>query len=117
EMIRMASHDLKNPLMGAMLYLDLAREQSTGGEESLEVVEAQLERMHRIIRGVLDLEHVRRGLKKKVLCDGQVIARSVWKDLKGIAAENNVQFSFFVGGNEQTAEYSDLQPGYCFMGD
>ncbi len=117
EMIRMASHDLKNPLMGAMLYLDLAREQSTGGEESLEVVEAQLDRMHRIIRGVLDLEHVRRGLQKKVLCDGQVIARSVWKDLKGIAAENNIQFSFFIGDEEQTGDYSDLQPGYCFMGD
>ncbi len=117
EMIRMASHDLKNPLMGAMLYLDLAREQSTGGEESLEVVEAQLDRMHRIIQGVLDLEHVRRGLKKRVLCDGQVIARSVWKDLKGIAAENDIQFSFFIENEEQTAEYISELAGCCFMGD
>lgn len=60
EMIRMASHDLKNPLMGAMTHMELLRmeldEPTPQVNKTLETVEWQLERMNRIIRGILDVE-------------------------------------------------------------
>jgi two-component system, OmpR family, phosphate regulon sensor histidine kinase PhoR len=108
EMIRMASHDLKNPLMGAMLYVDLAREQSIETGEALSVIETQLERMHRIIRGVLDLEQVRQGLQKKSICDAQVIATTIWQDLRRMAAEKRITLELNMDEN---------QNGYKFLGD
>jgi signal transduction histidine kinase len=60
EMIRMASHDLKNPLMGAMTHMELLRMELDAPNpqvnKTLETVEWQLERMNRIIRGILDVE-------------------------------------------------------------
>ncbi|HRF96219.1 MAG TPA: GAF domain-containing protein, partial [Aggregatilineales bacterium] len=61
EMIRMASHDLKNPLMGAMTHMELLRMELENPltpevKKTLETVEWQLERMNRIIRGILDVE-------------------------------------------------------------
>jgi signal transduction histidine kinase len=61
EMIRMASHDLKNPLMGAMTHMELLRMELDNPltpevKKTLETVEWQLERMNRIIRGILDVE-------------------------------------------------------------
>mgnify|MGYP000095741003 CR=1 FL=1 len=61
EMIRMASHDLKNPLMGAMTHMELLRMELKNAitpdvNKTLETVEWQLERMNRIIRGILDVE-------------------------------------------------------------
>lgn len=61
EMIRMASHDLKNPLMGAMTHLDLLRMEldfptNKHFDKALNTIEWQLERMNRIIQGVLDVE-------------------------------------------------------------
>jgi two-component system phosphate regulon sensor histidine kinase PhoR len=108
EMIRMASHDLKNPLMGAMLHLDLAREQSTGAEDSLDALDAQLERMHRIIRGVLDLEQVRRGLENQFLCDAEAITTVVWKDLRRMASEKQIDLELAI---DPSAE------GCVFLGD
>jgi len=64
EMVRMASHDLKNPLMGAMAYLDLLRDDLAeldyhGADETIHTIEWQLERMNRLIRGILDIERLR----------------------------------------------------------
>ncbi|MDZ4768072.1 MAG: ATP-binding protein [Chloroflexota bacterium] len=66
EMLRMASHDLKNPLQASMANLDLLRDDLVGHplpdvHESIEVIDKQLRRMSRIIRGVLDLEKLRDG--------------------------------------------------------
>ena len=66
EMIRMTSHDLKNPLFAAMSYLELLEED---GENILDedlreyvgIIDHQLERMNRIISGILDLERVQSG--------------------------------------------------------
>jgi signal transduction histidine kinase len=64
EMVRMASHDLKNPLMGAMAYLDLLRDdlkdiEYQAADETINTIEWQLERMNRLIRGILDIERLR----------------------------------------------------------
>lgn len=66
EMLRMASHDLKNPLQASMANLDLVRDDLASYpdedvQDSLSVIDKQLRRMSRIIRGVLDLERLREG--------------------------------------------------------
>lgn len=64
EMVRMASHDLKNPLMGAMTHIDLVRDDLADNDldavrSSVDTIETQLQRMNRIISGVLDVERIR----------------------------------------------------------
>lgn len=78
EMVRMASHDLKNPLMGAMAYLellndDLSDKQNAEALESVQLIERQLERMQRIIQGVLDAERFSSSLEMEELCEPQAI--------------------------------------------
>ncbi len=66
QMIRMTSHDLKNPLFSAMSHIELLQEE---GEDILtdemkadiRTTWTQLQRMNRIIRGILDLERVQSG--------------------------------------------------------
>lgn len=66
EMLRMASHDLKNPLQASLANLelleyDLAADPREDVQEALVTIHKQLKRMGRIIRGVLDLEKLREG--------------------------------------------------------
>ncbi|MDX2160632.1 MAG: ATP-binding protein [bacterium] len=66
EMVRMTSHDLKNPLQVAMAYTDLLRDDLVGVvdesvSEAVDKLDWQLQRMNRIIRGILDLERVKSG--------------------------------------------------------
>jgi len=62
EMVRMTSHDLKNPIQAAVANLDLLREDvaldNVEAIESIDAIEIQLERMSRIIGGILDLERL-----------------------------------------------------------
>jgi signal transduction histidine kinase len=91
EMVRMVSHDLKNPLMGAMLHIDLIKEIAHPNVlEPIQIVERQLERMNRIIRGVLDLEQIRNGLRVTENCNIYEIARRSIGDLKPIAADKHI---------------------------
>jgi signal transduction histidine kinase len=64
EMVRMTTHDLKNPLQGAMANVELLREdlEALSNPEmmhSLDVIERQLIRMTRIISGVLNMERLK----------------------------------------------------------
>jgi signal transduction histidine kinase len=64
QMIRMTSHDLKNPLMGAMAHAELLREDDELPEEAqqdMNTIWTQLERMNRIISGILNLERLQAG--------------------------------------------------------
>lgn len=65
EMLRMTSHDLKNPLQAAFANLDLLREDINPLDaeqvDTLNRIERQLLKMERIIRGILDLERIRIG--------------------------------------------------------
>lgn len=67
EMVRMTSHDLKNPLQAALANVDLAKDDllqhpNPEVEQSLDIIERQLNRMNRIIRGILDVERARTGV-------------------------------------------------------
>lgn len=111
EMVRMASHDLKNPLMGAMLYLDVLKDKAHPEMmDDVKVIERQLERMNRIIRGVLDLEQIRMGLKAFVVCDARGLGEVSVRDLQRLAHDKRIELSFIC---EETDIHSELK----FKGD
>lgn len=63
EMVRMATHDLKNPLQAAMSNLELLQSDLESIEDdeihlSADNIDAQLTKMTRIIQGILDIERV-----------------------------------------------------------
>lgn len=114
EMVRMASHDLKNPLMGAFAYVDLLREDLTGSENreaqrAITIIERQLERMNRIIRGVLDVERVRTMVMLTDVCDPRVVVEHAINELDYMIADRGVKISIkmpskprhFLGDKEQ----------------
>lgn len=87
EMVRMTSHDLKNPLQAAMINLDLLRDDlkaQMNGEvsRSLDVIEWQLQRMNRIIRGILDLERARSGTLKIETSDAARLVEATADELR-----------------------------------
>ena len=72
-MIQMTSHDLKNPLQAAMSYLELLVEDGQAVftddmQEYVDIVWGQLDRMYRIISGILDLERVQSGTPALEIC-------------------------------------------------
>lgn len=96
EVVRMASHDLKNPLMGAFMYIDLLRDeeavtQNQNISQSVDVIELQLDRMSRIIRGILDIEKlsVLQSISDK--CSPYDVIDSVIDELRYYAESNHVE--------------------------
>lgn len=113
EMVRMASHDLKNPLMGAMAYIDLLRDDidaSVDGDlHSVDMIETQLNRMHRIIKGVLDVERIKAGSELNDVCYPAILVENVLHDLDILIKEKDVKLETqiadtvptFLGDREQ----------------
>lgn len=95
EMVRMTSHDLKNPLQAAFANLELLRDdvEAADNEEmtlSVNNIERQLNKMHRIISGILDLERVRIGSKLSEQCQIQSILEEAVEELEDFAKENQI---------------------------
>ncbi|NWF69669.1 MAG: GAF domain-containing protein [Chloroflexi bacterium] len=95
EMVRMTSHDLKNPLQAAMANLellrdDLAAETNPEIDLSLTMVEKQLVRMNRIIRGILDLERVKTGTLTFGVCRPARILKNAVEELKHLADDQHI---------------------------
>lgn len=91
EMVRMASHDLKNPLMGAMLHLDLLQASAQDEQQALiDVVNQQLDRMERIIGGVLDLERLKDSAKAGETVELNPLIEDVMRDLKRYADQKSL---------------------------
>jgi signal transduction histidine kinase len=95
EMVRMTSHDLKNPLQAAFANLELLRddvEAAANSEMILSVdnIERQLSKMHRIISGILDLERVRVGSNLNELCQIRVIIEEAAEELEDFAKEHQI---------------------------
>ncbi len=96
EMIRMTSHDLKNPLQAALTNLDLLTDsiEDDDTEEiqlSLRELEEQLVRMHRIISGILDMERLKSGTRTLGVCIPQQIVDHTLTELRNYAGKHNVQ--------------------------
>ncbi len=83
EMMRMTTHDLKNPLFAIMNYLELLEEDgketfTDDMRHNVAVIWTQINRMLRLISGVLGLERVESGSMAMELCDvRQVILTSI----------------------------------------
>lgn len=83
-MVRMTSHDLKNPLQAAMANLELLQDELTDADihnseidDSITQIDKQLSRMNRIIRGILDLERVKIGARNFDDCPpAQIVDRA-----------------------------------------
>jgi signal transduction histidine kinase len=111
QMIRMTSHDLKNPLAAAMMNTELLLEE---GDEALttdlrgyaHTIYAQLERMNRITRGILDLERVQSGKPAFEECPIDQLVRATAQEFESFAASRDVAL---------TTDLSDDLP--AIMGD
>jgi two-component system phosphate regulon sensor histidine kinase PhoR len=114
EMVRMTSHDLKNPLQAAMANVELLKDDLTDNQHdeallSANVIEKQLYKMNRIISGILDLERVRLGSKPTLLCEPAAIIERAVSELVDYATDQKVTIESsiapdtgkFVGDQEQ----------------
>jgi PAS domain S-box-containing protein len=95
EMVRITSHDLKNPLFAAMSYLELLEEDGESiFDENLReyvgIINHQLERMNRIISGILDLERVQSGTPAYETCNLNRLLRLAAGELEGQAIAKNL---------------------------
>lgn len=95
EMVRMTSHDLKNPLQAAFANLELLRDdvEIIGDDEitlSVDNIERQLNKMHRIISGILDLERVRVGSTLDEICSPGEIINDAIEELSDIARDAGI---------------------------
>jgi signal transduction histidine kinase len=96
EMVRMTSHDLKNPLQAAMANLelladDLATLNNPDIQNSLAAINKQFVRMNRIIGGILDLERIKSGSLHMELSNLEAIVQDVIDEIEHQAADKHVQ--------------------------
>ncbi len=102
QMIRMTSHDLKNPLFAAMSHIELLQEEGEGiltptMQSDIQVTWTQLTRMERIIRGILDLERVQSGTPSYQECDIGLIVRTAAEEMQSSADRQGVTLEAITG--------------------
>lgn len=112
ELVRMTSHDLKNPLQAALANLDLLREDLINIENedvthSMDNIEKQLIRMQRIIGGVLDIERVKGMTKPNEVCTPHEIIENAIEETRHTAKEQQISIVY----NKPTTKTTD------FLGD
>lgn len=96
EMVRMTSHDLKNPLQAAIANIDLLRDDLnviTDNSEvflSIDTIEKQLNRMNRIIRGILDLERVKLSPLAGEICIPDEIIKTAVDEIAYLAKDQGI---------------------------
>lgn len=104
EMIRMTSHDLKNPLQAAMANLELLHEDLQDHPElevqpTLATINKQLSRMNRIISGILDLERAKTvGQNKETFPTGRIIDRAI-ESVREMAGDSGIRLSVLAEAN------------------
>jgi signal transduction histidine kinase len=111
EMVRMTSHDLKNPLQAAMANLellsdDVAHLKDVEVQQSVKAIEKQLDRMNRIIGGILDLERVKTGTPRFELCYPSKIIDNCVDELRHLAVDQRIRLEISIEANIP-----------CFLGD
>ncbi|MCB9451776.1 MAG: GAF domain-containing protein [Anaerolineaceae bacterium] len=96
EMIRMTSHDLKNPLQAALANLDLLMDDLGDGPqpmmlETAQVIEKQLLRMNRIISGILDLERIKATRTPEEVCNPKEIVQDALDEMYYLAQDRAIE--------------------------
>ncbi len=101
EMVRMTSHDLKNPLQAALANLELLRDDVAELKDpeiirSVDTIERQLERMFRIISGILDMERLRAATRYiEQVHPEQIVERAI-NEVRDFADEQGVSLDYEV---------------------
>ena len=96
QMVRMTSHDLKNPLFAIMNYVELLQEDGEAlfddiMKRNLQAIWIQLSRMQHLIEGILDLEKVESGKLSKEICDlHDIVSLSVYH-IRDVAQQKNLE--------------------------
>ncbi len=95
EMVRMTSHDLKNPIQAAMANLDLLRDDlhdwaNPEVGQAIATIDKQLERMNRIISGILDLERVKSGARVAEICHPALLVENTLNEMRPLAHDNRI---------------------------
>jgi signal transduction histidine kinase len=92
DMIRIASHDLKNPLAGVMGYLEMLKWEVTPNlsemhQGYLEQIEKATQRMHRIATGILSLERIEQMADNQTTerCELNALLEATYQELLPIA--------------------------------
>jgi len=110
QMIRMTSHDLKNPLFAAMQHVELLQDelqdaatlvQKQGLEDTftaemradVKTIWTQLTRMNRIIRGILDMERIQSGTPTYESFDAAEIIQLAVSELSDQARDQQITLS------------------------
>jgi signal transduction histidine kinase len=118
QMVELTTHQLKNPLQGAMLHLE---ELEDVGEEvltdemrhDLSVVWEQMDRMQKIIEGILNLERLQSRTKsREEMVDFGAVVRTVVSTLRRNAEHKAIQLEcqvaeglpFLRGDGEELSE-------------
>ncbi|MBI5669853.1 MAG: GAF domain-containing sensor histidine kinase [Chloroflexi bacterium] len=101
EMVRMTSHDLKNPLQAAMANLELLEEDVAAFDNvevhtSVATIGKQLLRMNRIIAGILDLERLKAGTLAMVACHPRQIIDNSLDEVVHIATDKRITLQAMV---------------------
>lgn len=105
EMVRMTSHDLKNPLQAAMANVELLNEDLINHpdseiHQSLDNIQKQLLRMNRIIGGILDLERVKTGTLAMSLCSAKEILIPILDDLRHLADDQQIDLELSLNDDD-----------------
>lgn len=95
QMVRMTSHDLKNPLFAAMSYADLLADELESEEKPqllpfIETINQQLERMNRTISSILDLERLQAGGALFECCDPAALTEDALEEIQARAAAKQI---------------------------
>jgi signal transduction histidine kinase len=110
EMLRMTSHDLKNPLQAALANVDLLRDdlndltyQNTQHREDMggfvANIERELMKMYRIISGILDVERVRIAKSHYEESSVTTIMSDAVDEIKHMAQEKGVKIQQYIAPN------------------
>lgn len=104
EMVRMTSHDLKNPLQAALANLELLNDDLADMDnpeigETIAIIDKQLNRMNRIISGILDLERLKAGQRAVELCHPKLITEAMLDELRNIAQDKHIKLRVMIQEN------------------
>lgn len=99
QMVRMTSHDLKNPLFATITYMQLLEEDVEGMESARRNIASiwkQLDRMERIVNGILDLEKIESGAPPFETCDLRHLLNNAIRSFEDLATRRKQSLTLSV---------------------
>jgi signal transduction histidine kinase len=94
ELLRMAAHDLRGPLTGVLLNLDLAQQGGIKAEDALPRIRNHVEQMIMLMTDLLDSETLEEGRRKLTFAEINpvTVVREVLAAVASAAERKNIRF-------------------------